>query len=149
MMHRRQSLWVFCLAAVATAAAAAEKSGTKAASPNLDGVWRGFVVYGRGEQSDRGSVHLELTIKGNHITARRLDGRPSPLGQGDYVYTKGRPRTLDATETGRKKAKSYLGICKFAPDTIIWCVATPGNPRPTNFESKGPQYLMVLKRQKQ
>jgi hypothetical protein len=153
MTHRERGFCAFCIVAAAVVAAEADNTGgsggTKTAGPNLDGVWRGFVVYGRGEQTDRGTAQIELTIKGNHITARRLDGRPGPLGQGDYQYTKGRVRTLDATETGRKKPRTYLGICSFAPDTIKWCVATPGNPRPTGFQSKGPQqYLMVLKRQK-
>jgi uncharacterized protein (TIGR03067 family) len=150
---------IFCawlvMAAVAAWAAAADNSGQRGPSdktssgPNLDGVWRGFVVYGKGEQSNRGTVHLELTIQGNHIRAQRLEPQRSSLGQGVYKITSGRPQVMDATEQGtRGKPKTYLGICTFAPDTIKWCVATPNNPRPTSFESKGQQFLLILKRQK-
>ena len=88
--------------AIAAAAAGAEKPGDRGAGAktsagtktapdlNLDGVWRGFVVEGKGEQPDRGSVHLELTIQGDRITARRLDGGGSPLGQGTYKIAPGR-----------------------------------------------------------
>ena len=126
---------------------AAPRAAQRPPARNLDGVWRGFVVYGRGEQTDRGTAQIELTIKGNHITARRLDGRPGPLGQGDYQYTKGRVRTLDATETGPKDENLFGHLLvRSGYDEMV--VATPGNPRPTGFQARGRQYLMVLKRQK-
>ncbi|MGD0897327.1 MAG: hypothetical protein ABR915_05785 [Thermoguttaceae bacterium] len=156
-MTRRPWTLGACLAAaiMAAGAAAAQQGGNSGgtakatAGPNLDGVWRGFVVYGKGEQPNRGTVHLELTIKGNRITAQRLDGQRGSLGQGAYKLTSGRLSVMDATETAaRGKPKTYLGICAFAPDTIKWCVATPGNTRPTDFETKGQQFLLILKRQK-
>jgi hypothetical protein len=55
---------------------------------------------------------------------------------------------MDATETRKRaKPKSYQGICAFGPDLMKWCVATPGNPRPATFETKGQQFLLILKRQ--
>jgi len=127
-----------------------EQSGTKSApNLNLDGLWQGFVVVGKGEQPNRGTVHLELTIKGNSLTARRLDGQGGPLGQGSYTITSGRFYVIDATENrGRAKGRTYQGICTFGPDLMKWCVATPGNPRPTDFETKGQHFLLILKRQK-
>ncbi len=144
------------LAAVAAVAVGAEKTGDrdveekKAESINLDGVWRGFVVEGKGEQTDRGSVQLELTIKGNRIRAERLDGERSSLGQGTYRIKPGKVMLMDGTE-GRShgKARNYLGICEIDSDTIRWCVATPGNKRPKTFETKGQQFLVILKRQEQ
>jgi hypothetical protein len=136
-------------------AAAAEKSANRASDAkapeiNLNGVWRGFVVQGRGEQPNRGSVHLELTIKGNQIVAQRLDGQGGPLGQGSYTIGTERFYLLDATESRTHgKRGAYQGICKFGPDLMQWCVATPGNKRPSDFETKGTQFLLVLKRQKQ
>jgi uncharacterized protein (TIGR03067 family) len=142
------------LLAVAVVAVGAEKTGDRGAgekaSPsfNLDGVWRGFVVEGKGEQADRGSVQLELTIEGNRIRAERLDGERGSLGQGTYRIKPGKLMMMDGTESrNRGKARSYLGICNIDADTIQWCVATPGNKRPKNFETKGQQFLLILKRQ--
>ncbi len=151
---------VLVLATFATLATGAERTGSRAAgqktsageraSPdfNLDGVWRGFVVEGKGERPDRGPVHLELTIKGNHISARRLDGQGAPLGEGAYTLTTDRFYLMDATEIRRRgKARPYQGIVSFGPDLMKWCVATPGNTRPADFETKRQQFLVILKRQ--
>jgi hypothetical protein len=151
---------ILLVAAAATISMGAEKAGNKGggqkAKPdeavpqlNLDGVWRGFVVYGKGENPNRGSVHLEVTFKGNHIVSKRLDGQGGPLGEGSYKISSGRYYAIDATELKpRGKARMYLGICTFAPDTMKWCVANPGNERPTSFETKGQQFYLVLKRQR-
>jgi uncharacterized protein (TIGR03067 family) len=142
--------------AVAAVALGAEKTGDrgegKKTSPsiNLDGVWRGFVVEGKGEQADRGSVQLELTIKGNRIHAERLDGDRRPLGQGTYRIKPGKLTLMDGIDSrGHGRAHTYLGICEIDADTIRWCVATPGNKRPKTFETKGQQFLVILKRQEQ
>jgi len=117
--------------------------------PNLDGVWRGFAVEGKGETPDRGPVHLELTIKGDHIDAKRLDGQRLEITEGTYKLAPGKPMTLDGTEIRpRGRARPYLGICQVEGDTLKWCVATPNNKRPTDFETKRPQFLVILKRQK-
>jgi uncharacterized protein (TIGR03067 family) len=151
----RRYFLLLCVLAFAIVAVGAERTdnlgaGAKTA-PDLDlnGVWRGFVVKGKGEQPDRGSVHLELTIKGDRISAKRLDGEGGSLGNGTYTITVGRFYMIDATEArSRGKGRTYQGICKFGPDLMKWCTATPGNPRPTNFETKGQQFLLVLKRQR-
>jgi uncharacterized protein (TIGR03067 family) len=125
-------------------------AGKKSPSVNLDGVWRGFVVEGKGEQADRGSVHLELTIKGNRIRAQRLDGEGGSLGQGAYRIKPGKPTVMDGIASrSQGKGRTYLGICEIDTDTIQWCVATPGNKRPKEFETKGQQFLLILKRQEQ
>jgi hypothetical protein len=126
-------------------------AGSPAAS-NLDGLWRGFVVEGKGENPDRGQTALELTIKGNQIMARRLDGQGDALGGGYFKITPSAQVTamdaLEARNAGRPKG--YQGICDLSkPDTLKWCVATPGVRRPGNFETKGNQFLLILKRQKQ
>jgi hypothetical protein len=129
----------------------AKKSSGEKTAPDLDlnGVWRGFVVEGKGEQPNRGSVHLQLTIVGNRIAAQRLDGQGGSLGQGVYQIATERFYLMDATEVrARGKGRTYLGICKFGPDLMKWCVATPGNKRPADFETKGSQFLLILKRQR-
>ena len=132
----------------AVGADGAEKPGADV--PKLDGVWRGFTVEGKGENPDRGPVHLELTIKGNHIDAKRLDGQRLPMTEGTYKLSPGKPMQMDGTETtARGRTRTFLGICELMGDTLRWCVATPRNARPTEFETKRPQFLVILKRQKQ
>ena len=147
---------VLALAPFHILAVADEKTGSRDAaqktSPdtNLDGVWRGFVVEGRGERPDRGSVHLELTIKGNRISAERLDGERGPLGQGTYRIKTGKVMMMDGVESrARGRSRTYQGICEIDADAIQWCVATPGNRRPQTFETKGQQFLLILKRKDQ
>ncbi len=135
-----------------TASANAKGTGEKAADLDLNGLWRGYVVEGKGEQPNRGSVHLELVIKGNQIVSQRLDGQGGPLGQGIYkITTTDKVYEMDAKEAtkGKGKPRTYMGIVRFGPDLMKWCVATTGNPRPTDFETKGKQFLLILKRQKQ
>lgn len=92
---------------------------------------------------------MELTIKGNHISAQRLDGQRGFLGEGTYNITVGQFYLIDATEIRTQgKARTYEGICKFGPDLMYWCVANPGIKRPTDFETKGRQFLLILKRQR-
>lgn len=141
------------LAPLRRLAFAGEKTGARtaaekaSASPDLDGVWRGFVVEGKGEQPDRGSVHLELTIQGNRISAQRLDRERGPLGQGTYRIKPGKVTLMDGIEgRTRSKSRTYQGICEIEADSIQWCVATPGNKRPKDFETKGQQFLLILKR---
>jgi hypothetical protein len=140
------------ITALATGAAKSAEQGESAknaSAPDLNGVWQGFVVEGKGEQPDRGPTHLELTVKGNHISAKRLDGEGGSLGEGNYKLTPGRLLLMNATEvSNRRKGHTYLGICTVEPDVLKWCVATPGNKRPKDFETKGQQFLLILKRQK-
>jgi uncharacterized protein (TIGR03067 family) len=131
---------------------AEQKSTAKPADIDLSGVWQGYVVDGKGENPNRGNVHLELTVKGNQIVGKRLDGQGGSLGQGTYTITAGQKVWLiDATQTGTRggKPRVYLGICTFARDTMRWCVSTPGNKRPADFETKGQQFLVIIKRLKQ
>lgn len=131
---------------------ATNQTTTAAKSSDLDlsGTWSGYVVDGRGQNPNRGSTHLELTIQGNQIVGQKLGTGGGPLGTGAYTI---RPDKnfyfMDATETkSRGKPKQYLGIVRFEPDVMRWCVATSGNPRPTDLETKGNNFLLVLRRQK-
>ena len=82
MRHGILLLFAMSCAIVAAAAQKSDERGAKT-SGELDGVWRGFVVEGTGEQ----------------------------------------------------------------PEAIKWCVATPGNKRPADFETRDQQFLLILKRQ--
>lgn len=146
MTARSLGCWAWMVvSSVASLAVGADE----AAAPDLNGVWRGFVVSGKGEDPNRGSTHLELTIKGNRIDARQLDGEGGSLGHGVYKMTPGKALSMDATETGKRgKPPLYLGICAVNEDVLKWCVATPGNKRPTNMETKSQQFLLIVRRQK-
>lgn len=134
----------------------ADKSGKRKAdtntssTPDLDGVWRGFVVEGKGENPNGGPTALELMIKGNRISARKSP-QGEALGEGMFkLTTVGGMSAMDAMEVRKAgRPKGYLGICDLSTDdTIKWCVATPGVRRPMNFETRGQQFLLILKRQK-
>src|SRR5438046_2664848 len=72
---------------------AADKAGGKEAS--LDGVWQGGII------DPNGSTHMriEVTIKGETMTARKLDRGEESLGEGAYQITAGQPARLDAVRT--------------------------------------------------
>ncbi len=147
----RVAMWWLAAALLAVPAAGGEEPGKKdEAAPKLDGVWTGFAVEGKGETPDRGPVHLKLTIKGDHVDAERLDGQKLPMNEGTYKITPGKPMQMDGSETNpRGKVRTYLGIAELSGDTLKWCVSTPNNPRPAEFETKRPSFLVILKRQKQ
>ncbi|HUT35795.1 MAG TPA: TIGR03067 domain-containing protein [Planctomycetota bacterium] len=155
MFRRAVTLWLWPAIALMAAlfvrtGLAGEADKKDEAGLKLDGVWTGFAVEGKGETPDRGPVHLKLTIKGDHVDAERLDGQKLPMNEGTYKITPGTPMQMDGTETNaRGRARAYLGIAELNGDTLKWCVATPNNPRPTEFETKRPSFLVILKRQKQ
>jgi len=151
MIRRAVTLWLWpAIALMAIAAIGADVPEKPAAEvPNLDGVWQGFTVDGKGEKPNQGPVHLKLTIKGDHIDAERLDNQQLPMNEGTYKITPGKPMQMDGTETNaRGRSRVFLGICELSGDTLKWCVSTR-KERPTEFETKRPQFLVILKRQKQ
>lgn len=154
MVRRTVATWVwlaFALMAVMVAGTvlAGEDAKKDEAVPKLDGVWTGFTVEGKGENPDRGPVHLKLTIKGDHVDAERLDGQQLPMKEGTVKLVPGTPMQMDGSETNpRGRVRTYLGIAELSGDTLKWCVSTPNNPRPTEFETKRPSFLVILKRQK-
>ncbi|HPD14404.1 MAG TPA: TIGR03067 domain-containing protein [Planctomycetota bacterium] len=146
----RVAKWSLVMALLAVPAAGGEEPGRKdEAVPKLDGVWTGFTVEGKGETPDRGPVHLKLTIKGDHVDAERLDGQKLPMDEGTVKLTPGKPMQMDGTSVNQRgRAQTFLGIAELTGDTLKWCVSTPNNPRPTEFETKRPSFLVILKRQK-
>lgn len=117
----------------------------------LEGVWRGWVVDGRGENPNAGHVQMELRIEGNRMTAREIGarGRDDGLGDGTFVIANsGRSGNLDATGTsGRHDGVEYLGVFELEGDTLRWCVGNRGRPRPREMASGRGNYLMILRKQ--
>jgi uncharacterized protein (TIGR03067 family) len=118
---------------------------------NLEGTWQGFVVDGAGEQADRGPVQLtEVVITAEKITAK--DAKGVSLGEGTYkLDVSQNPAAIDSVgTTGQARNKTYQGIFELKGDTLKWCVANPGKPRPSAFVTTpgGGQFLLVLRRKK-
>ena len=114
----------------------------------LLGTWEGAVVSDEETGARRATIR-ELTITMDKISATDGDGRS--LGEGSYkLAEEGGLLTIDATGVnGPAMNQTMLGIWKLEGDTLRWCSANGGKPRPTEFKtrSSGP-YLMVLKRKK-
>ena len=117
------------------------------ARKKLVGTWRGFVVAGRGERTDRGPVKLtEVVITADTIRAK--DDTMS-FGAGKYKLDLAQsPRRLDPTGSeGSYKGLQFTGIYTLEGDTLKWCVANPGTARPTEYKTTtAVQFYMVLKR---
>jgi uncharacterized protein (TIGR03067 family) len=116
----------------------------------LIGVWRGYVVDGRGENSDRGPVHLEVTFTADKITARNLQDGGKSLGEGTYrIDLTKRLQEIDTTGVvvPDTRQRPYPGIFQVEGNTLRWCVNRGGKERPTEFVTRRGQYLLVLQRQ--
>lgn len=115
-------------------------SAADEARQELVGTWAGRV--------DGGAKGHKLTITEATITGVQDEKRE--LGEGTFVIDKSQtPWHLDATATkGREKGSLYPGIYEIKDDKLRWCVATPGNERPTDFDTKGSQFLLELKKER-
>lgn len=123
----------------------AEADDTKA----LNGVWKGWVVEGRGDDPKQRRMSIELTIKGNTITG--IEDGKKDLGAGTFTLSKD-GKHMDATRTkgaGSKAGATYLGIYSLEGNTLKWCVGNPpGRDRPTELRSKAGQFLTILTKDK-
>lgn len=131
------------------------------AMPSLDGLWRGWIVEGRGENPNGGMMQLELAITGNRIAGREiklLEGGSQPagasansvpdLGVGTLVTTgNGRGGFFDAMYlTGPHSGQTCLGIYRLEGDVLHWCATNRSGQRPDIFSSGNGCYLMIMHR---
>lgn len=115
------------------------------------GVWKGFAVEGKGENPDRGPVQLEITVTEKTMHGIQIKGGERiDHGEGNYTLALGAdPKQLDAAKTvQRGRGQAFVGIYELDGDTLKWCVS-PQKVRPTTFETKKGQFLLILKRSKQ
>jgi uncharacterized protein (TIGR03067 family) len=112
------------------------------------GTWKGYVVDGKGENPNRGPVKLEITVKGDTITAVQ-DGK-TDLGEGTFTLKLLKDeKQIDAVRSKNPgKGQTFLGIYSLEGDTLKWCVTTRKKDRPTEFITKTGQFLLILKREK-
>lgn len=122
-----------------------------AENSRLSGVWRGWVVRGRGENPNEGEMEVELTIEGNRIVGRELGTQRAPggLGAGTFTMTgNGNSGNLDADGTdGPQDGRHFQGIYELQGDTLRWCVSNRGRQRPTAMATDRGNYLMILRKQ--
>lgn len=117
----------------------------------LVGVWEGYVVDGRGEKTDRGPVHLRVTITDTTISAVDLGNGNKEMGTGTFKIDPTKPiKQIDATGVvlPGKRERTFAGIYHMEGDTLKWCVDNRQKDRPTEFRSANGNYLLVLKRKK-
>lgn len=114
------------------------------------GVWKGYAVEGKGENPDRGPVKLELTITETTIRGIEIKGQQRvDHGEGQFTLDLAvDPKHLDGKQVNeRGRGRAYIGIYKWEGDALWWCV-TPQKTRPTTFETKRGQFLLILRRDK-
>jgi len=116
------------------------------------GIWRGWVVEGRGETPNSGQMEIELTVEGNRITGRELSTRRAPggIGGGTFISTgDGRSGNLDAEGTsGPQDGRSFQGIYEYDGEVLKWCVSNRGRQRPQTMATDRGNYLLILRQQK-
>ena len=138
--------------AVAEPASKSKTAGRNAARSIPAGVWRGWIVNGRGENPNSGQMEIELTVEGNRITGRELGTRRAPEGIGGGTFTStgdGRTGNLDAEGTsGPQDGRSFQGIYEYDGEVLKWCVSNRGRQRPQTMATDRGNYLMVLRQQK-
>lgn len=114
----------------------------------LAGIWKGYVVDGRGEKPNQGPVKLEITVKNDTIIAVQEGSKD--LGEGTFTLRlMTDAKQIDAVRSKNPgKGQTFLGIYSLDGDTFKWCVSTPKKDRPTDFVTKAGQFLLILKRGK-
>lgn len=135
-----------------TSSTGSSTAGRNAARSIPGGVWRGWIVNGRGENPNSGQMEIELTVEGNRITGKELGTRRAPegIGGGTFVSTgDGRSGNLDAEGTsGPQDGRSFQGIYEFDGEVLKWCVSNRGRQRPQTMATDRGNYLMILRQQK-
>lgn len=128
-------------------ATARDNAGTS----RLAGVWRGWVVRGRGENPNEGEMEVELTVEGNRITGRELGTQRAPGGLGGGTFTmtgNGNSGNLDAVgDAGPQDGRQFMGIYELQGETLRWCVSNRGRQRPSTMATDRGNYLLILRKQ--
>jgi uncharacterized protein (TIGR03067 family) len=128
----------------------AEKEAVKKERARMKGAWKvvSFEIDGNKPRTADDLKKLLVTIDAGGKITVRLDGKTIIESTNKIDPTK-TPKTLDQTFTkgGGGKGKTSLAIYELKGDTFKLCAAAPGDPRPTEFSSKG-NTLVVYKRQK-
>ena len=115
----------------------------------LQGTWRRVSAEVNGKKTPAEELrNATLTVTGDRYT---LKGE-GPVREGVFKVDPAKtPKQLDiVSASGPNKGKTLRAIYKLEGDTFTYCVALPGNPRPTQFsgEAGSGQALYVNQREK-
>lgn len=133
------------------AAAAVDHGQKPIPIPVKPGLWRGWIVDGRGEDPNNGMMQVELLIVGNTIAGREVTpqgGSTAPnLGVGTFVMAgNSQAGYLDALYTGGPHAgRQCLGIFRTQGRELHWCVSNRTGQRPDGFATGNGYYLLILR----
>jgi uncharacterized protein (TIGR03067 family) len=127
------------VALLLTVLLAADDQETKNDLAKFQGSWRFVSVIADGtpalQEQIKGSV---LTNEGTTFTFKDPGSKdPSSSGAGTFrIDATKDPRQMDITfGTGPDKGQTVYGIYRFEGNKARVCLALPGKPRPTQFES--------------
>lgn len=139
-----------CLSPLPTIAA--DKGATATELKQIEGTWVGGVKNKgvKGKSADSTMIVIsEFVVKDGKIASCK-DKNGVSLGTCETMSLNPATRTLDASgslKDGRKG--SYQGIYRVNGDTLEWCAANPGIPRPEDFfTTPQVQFHMVFNRKK-
>lgn len=153
MFHSTQATSaLFALAILAQSTLAQTPPPATAAADSFDpqqliGVWEGYLVNDDGSKPSQrtGTVTLVITAETIKTTAQ------GNQGEGTYHVSAGDGKFhhIEATGTaGHYEGKVYPGIFTLEGDTLKWCSAEAGWPRPKELKTRFSEgrYLMILTR---
>jgi uncharacterized protein (TIGR03067 family) len=116
----------------------------------FQGVWRqiGYERDGvRDLIDDEKDWEPRTTFKGNTFVVRNADGSIPIQGTFKIDLTQ-KPKAIDFTDThGADAGKTFLAIYSLEGDKLIFCAATEGQDRPTEFKTKMGEVLRTNQRE--
>lgn len=117
----------------------------------ITGLWRGWIVDGRGENPNGGMSQIELAITADRIAGREVGKQgnsPPDLGVGSYSQTGNvQGGYLDALYIdGPHSGQLCLGVFRLEKDVLYWCASNRTGTRPNEFITGNGFWLMILRR---
>jgi uncharacterized protein (TIGR03067 family) len=116
----------------------------------FQGSWR-QVAYERdgvpGPADDEAGWEPRTTFTGDRFVVTIADGS-SPIAGTFTIDPTTEPRSVDYTDThGADAGKTFLAIYVIDAETLTFCAAGEGLPRPTSFHTKAGEVLRVNRRE--
>lgn len=109
------------------------------------GTWRAVSLVVNGNQGGTEETKKITVVNGpDNKWELQVDGKPIAKGTNSLDPTK-RPREIDILPSdGDVPQEVHRGIYEIEQDTRKLCLAPPGKPRPTAFESTpGSEYILI------
>jgi uncharacterized protein (TIGR03067 family) len=117
----------------------------------FQGTWKQIAYERDGvtEPADEQDWEPRVTFMGDEFVVTLADGN-IPI-KGTYKLDPTRePKTVDWTDSsGKDTGKTLLAIYSLEGDRFVFCAASPGHDRPTDFRTRPGQVLRVSRRETQ